>query len=326
MTADRVQQGIGVPESSGSVPREPEISLVIATCNRSASLSALLDSLAVQTLPPDRWEAVVADNNSADDTAAVVARFAAGHPGLNVRRTVEPRPGVSYARNRGIEESRGRIIAVVDDDETVVPGFLESYALFFREHPEAAAAGGRVTAAYETEPPRWMSRYTARPIAGVLDSGQRLREFPEGRFFAGGNLAVRRSVLDKVGLFDTALGRTGEKWLSSEEKELYYRIKSAGGRIYYLPGADIYHHIPAARLTPEHLRRVSVMNGASERLRTLSRSRGAYAAKLLSEGFKWGATLAISAGWLLAGRRPAAAMLVRMRAWISRGLLGGRTS
>ncbi len=321
-----MRQEVDVPESSGSVPGEPEISLVIATYNRSASLAVLLDSLAGQTLPPDRWEAVVADNNSADDTASVVARFAAEHPGLNVRRAVETRPGVSHARNRGIEESRGRIVAVVDDDETVVPGFLESYVRFFREHPEAAAAGGRITPAYESEPPRWMSRYTERPIAGTLDFGPRLREIPEGRFFGGGNMAVLRSVLDKVGLFDPALGRTGGSWLSSEEKELYYRIKKTGGRIYYLPDAEIYHHIPASRLTPEYLRRVSVMNGASERLRTLSRSRGAYAAKLLSEGFKWGATLAISAGWLLAGRGRAAAMLARMRAWISRGLLGGRVS
>ena len=104
---------------------EKRLSLVIATYNRGAKLCTTLDSLLVQTLPQEQWEVVVVNNNSTDDTAARFADYVAAHPQLDARMVLETEQGVSAARNRGIAESRGEYIVVIDDDERVVPEFLE---------------------------------------------------------------------------------------------------------------------------------------------------------------------------------------------------------
>lgn len=154
---------------------EKRLSLVIATYNRGAKLCTTLDSLLVQTLPQEQWEVVVVNNNSTDDTAARFADYVVAHPQLDARMVLETEQGVSAARNRGIAESRGEYIVVIDDDERVVPEFLERYYSLFESHPEVGAAGGRILPGFESVPPRWMSKYTERTIAGTLDLGDRMR-------------------------------------------------------------------------------------------------------------------------------------------------------
>ena len=195
---------------------EKRLSLVIATYNRGAKLCRTLDSLLVQTLPQEQWEVVVVNNNSTDDTAARFADYVVAHPQLDARMVLETEQGVSAARNRGIAESRGEYIVVIDDDERVVPEFLERYYSLFESHPEVGAAGGRILPGFESVPPRWMSKYTERTIAGTLDLGDRMREFPEGKFFGGGNHGYRRAVVGRYGGYDTSLGRTGGGLLAGE--------------------------------------------------------------------------------------------------------------
>ena len=298
-----------------------EISIVIATYNRGEKLARTLLSLAAQTLPPDEWEAVVVNNNSTDDTPEVFARFAASARGraLNVRMVDEARQGLSWARNRGISEARGGIIAMIDDDEEVNPGFLAAYRDFFAAHPEAVAAGGRMVACYEQERPRWMSHYTEALAASTIDLGERLRPFPRGRYPIGGNMAFRREVFDRIGVFDTALGRTGQALLGGEEKELFGRIAAAGGDIWWVPGATVDHLIPPSRLTDSHFRKLSRMVGVTAR--TLSPGRGAYSRAIVAEAVKWGATLVLAAWFTLTFRPLKAWYLIIMRRGITAGLL-----
>ncbi len=269
-----------------------ELSIVIATYNRGARLERMLRSLACQTVVPSRWEAVVVDNNSTDDTAEVFAAFAVKHPELNLRLTTERNQGLSWARNRGILESTGAIIAIIDDDEEVNAGFVESYLDFFARHPSAAMAGGRVVPRYEVQRPRWMTRWTERPIAGTFDGGAVERPFRSGGDFvrrstcgcgcgdktvgavkglrgypAGGNMAVRREAIERYGAFDTSLGRTGGRLIGGEEKELFFRLTAAGEGVWYVPGAVIYHLIGPEKLTPDYFRRLARGVGASERVR-----------------------------------------------------------
>jgi glycosyltransferase involved in cell wall biosynthesis len=301
-----------------------DISIVIATWNRGAKLAGTLSSLAAQTLPPDRWEAVVVNNNSTDDTAEVFARFVASPAGrmLNVRMVDEPRQGLSWARNRGLAEVRGRIVAMIDDDEEVNPGFLAAYLDFFASHPQALAAGGPMVARYEQGRPRWMSHYTEALAASTIDLGRRVRQFPRGRYPIGGNMAFRSEVFERVGLFDTALGRTGGALLGGEEKDLFDRIgrlDGFGGEIWWVPGATVDHLIPPSRLTDKHFRRLSRMVGATARI--LSKSRGAYPRALLAEALKWCATLLLAAWFTLTLRPSKARYLIIMRREITAGLL-----
>ncbi len=293
------------------------LSIVIATWNRGESLVRTLASLVRQDLASDLWEAVVVDNNSTDNTRELFSQFAAAHPEYSLRMVHEARQGLSPARNRGIAESRGEVIAIIDDDEEVNAAFARAYLDLFDNHPYAAAAGGRITPFYDTRPPRWLSPFAERPIAGTLDLGERVREFPEGRFPGGGNMAVRREAVGRVGGFDPALGRTGAKLLAGEEKDLFARMRAAGDRIYYTPDARIRHIIPAHRLTLGYLARVSRMSGVSERVRT-----GGGFVPLFVEAAKWGATFMLSIFYTLT-LRPAKAIGLFVLRWnVTAGLLG----
>ncbi len=300
----------------------PSLSIIIATYNRADYLVGTLESLAAQTLDPSRWEAVVVDNNSRDNTQAVFAAFAEAHPHLQLSIVTETRQGLSYARNCGIRNSRGPYIAIIDDDEKVNPGFATSYVDFFNRHPEAAGGGGVVVPIYECDPPRWLSPIAARPIAGALYLGDRIRPFPARKYPPGGNMGVRRTALEHYGLFNTSLGRTGEKPMGGEEKELFARLRAAGEPIYYLPGAVIYHLIPASKLTPAYFDRVNHMGGMSERVRTLELGRWAYLHRLIVEGVKWIGALVYALGYTLTLRPAKGWFLLRMRWQISRGLVG----
>lgn len=318
------------------------ISLVIPTHNRAEALIRALESVVVQSLPADAWECVVVDNNSSDDTPARFEAFARAHSGCSLRRVAEPRPGVSYARNRGLAEARAPIVAFIDDDERINEGFLEAYLRFFDARPDAVVAGGRIIADYPEGRPDWMSRYVEMPIANPMDFGPEVRPFPAGRVPGGGNMAFRKSGLACVGgigcvdcvggvggagagkgageagpggPFDPSLGRVNGELIGGEENDLFERLRRCGQTIWYVPGAVMWHIIPPQKLTRDYFRRLSRHVGISQRLRAQIHHRVGKA--LFLEAVKWGATLLLCC--TMAPRR--SVWLLRLRWGISRGLL-----
>ena len=147
------------------------LSLVIATYNRAEQLMVTLGSVAMQNAEAESWECIVVDNNSSDNTRERVEAFKSKHNSLNIRYIFEQNQGLSYARNAGIVASRGDIVAFIDDDERIVSDFVSAYIDLFDQHPDAMAAGGEIIAEYPTGRPRWMSRYTERPIANPMSFG-----------------------------------------------------------------------------------------------------------------------------------------------------------
>ncbi len=296
----------------------PRISLVIATFNGATRIGTTLHSLLSQSLPSEVWEAVVVNNNSTDTTSEVVEEFAAAHPEVAIVLTEEPKQGLSHARNKGIEVAQGEIVVIIDDDEIASPQLLADYLHFFDTHPEAMGAGGRIVPLYADGRPKWMSTLTERPIAGTLDLGDRVIPFPEGKYFGGGNMALRRSTIERYGAFNPALGRRGTTLLGGEEKELYARLHDAGEKIFYIPTAYIQHIIPEAKLTRDYFERVCFRIGQSERIRT--KATGGYAVRWASEIVKWGATIVLGTYHILTLHPTRAKYLWIMRRQISRGL------
>lgn len=312
------------PRRGVSNPDDMKLTIVIATYNRCQSLLRTLRSLAGQDMPFGEWEVAVVNNNSSDDTDGVVERFRAECPQMNLLLLHESRQGLSPARNCGIESSHGDIIAIIDDDEEVNDGFVSAYCDFFDRYPQATAAGGRVVPRFDCEPPAWISHYTLRPIAGQVDLGESVRLFGGKSYPAGGNMAVRRSAIEKYGVFNPALGRTGNNPMGGEEKDLFDRLRRHGLLPYYVPGAIIYHIIPPEKFTDDYFDRLTERCGVSERVRTLAVSRGAYCKALFGEVVKWGATFVLAAGWLLRGKAAKGRYLLRMRKNITRGLVWGQ--
>lgn len=299
----------------------PRLSLIIATYNRAEQLLVTLRSVAAQTAPVAAWECVVVDNNSTDDTAARFDEFRAAHPALPLRRVFEPRQGLSWARNRGIAETAGDVVAIIDDDERIVPEFIAAYLAFFAAHPAVAAAGGRIVAEYPAGRPAWMSRFTERPIANPIDLGPAPRPFPRGRIPGGGNMAVRRTAFERYGAFDPQLGRCGARLLGGEESDLFARLARAGEQCWYVPDAVMYHIIPASKLTCDYFDRLCRNIGASQRTR--ASLDGRIAGLWAGEAVKWCATLLLALGYCATGHPQRGVRLVRMRRQITAGLLDG---
>ncbi len=290
------------------------LSLIIATYNRARPLLEALESVVAQDAPPALWECVVVNNNSQDDTEARFADFAARHPDVALRMVREPRQGLSHARNCGIAAARGEYLAIIDDDERINPGFVAAYIRFFDTHPDAVAAGGRIIPEYPAGRPAWMSRYVERPVANPLDLGGRVRLFPAGRIPGGGNMALRRTAVERCGGFDPALGRVGGRLIGGEESDLFARLARAGERCWYVPDAVMWHIIPPEKLTDDYLSRLAYNVGVSQQLR--ARRDGRYAGAVVREGCKWCATLVLACTM-----RPCRAVrLLRMRYRIACGL------
>ncbi len=293
-----------------------KLSLIIATYNRSEWVIETLQSVVEQSASVDSWDCIVVNNNSTDDTIDRVVEFITIHPKFDIRIVTETKQGLSYARNRGIKETSGRYIAIIDDDELINPDFISSYIKFFEGHTMVASAGGKIIARYRSKRPKWMSKYTERPIANPIDLGDRACEFPRGMIPGGGNMAIQRWALDKHGVFDPTLGRCGEKLIGGEESDLFERLRIAGEECWFVPGAVMYHLIPDEKLTHAYLDRLSYNIGVSQRLRSQIEGRGCRCSEII----KWLGTIVIALGYILRGGLSKANFLVRMRYHISRGL------
>lgn len=290
------------------------LSLVIATYNRAEQLMVTLGSVAMQSAAAEMWECIVVDNNSTDNTRQRVEAFANEYSQLNIRYIFEKNQGLSHARNAGIAASTGDIVAFIDDDERIVEDFITAYIELFDQHPDAMAAGGKIIAEYPTGRPRWMSHYTEQPIANPMDFGESVRLFPAGRIPGGGNMAMRRRLFNTIGVFNTALGRTGKRLLGGEESDLFERIAKSEYKVYYAPRAVMYHIIPAEKLTRDYFVRLATNTGISQRTRAMHNNR---LMKLyVGEIMKWVATLLLC----LTHRPAQSRYLIIMRWYISKGV------
>ena len=290
------------------------LSLIIATYNRCEQLMITLGSVAKQSAKAELWECIVVDNNSKDATRQRVEEFIAEHPEVAVRYHYESQQGLSYARNAGIAVAEGDILAFIDDDERIVEEFIEAYIELFDSHSDAMSAGGRIIAEYPSGRPRWMSRYAEQPIANPMDFGAEVRLFPRGRIPGGGNMAMRRELFDRIGCFNTELGRCGATLIGGEESDLFERAAKVGMLCYYQPRAVMYHIIPREKLTEEYFERLCYNTGVSQRRRALVHRR--MARLYIGEVVKWMATLLLG----VVHRPEQTRYLIKMRKMISRGV------
>lgn len=227
------------------------ISIVICTYNRAKILKETLESYLTLCRPIEfKIELLIVDNNSNDETLQMVDQFMQYHP--EVRYVFEPEPGLSYARNTGVKESRGDIIIYVDDDVYFDSNWLVEVGRIFKEYPDASCMGGRIIPVFETGKPDWITDDLLTPY-GLTNSGDIIKWmlYPEYPF--GGNMAFKRTVFDKIDMFNPNLGRKKKNLLSNEENEIFWRVSQAGLRVIYNPMALLYHRIPSERTCKEWL-------------------------------------------------------------------------
>jgi len=211
-----------------------KLSVVVATHNRAALLPRVVEAILNQTLPPERYELIVVDDGSTDGTEALGTELARGG---RLRYVRQPNRGVAAARNRGIREAHGEVVAFTDDDCLVPPEWLERLADGYTRHPEVVGVGGRIVAPPEVLRRSAVARlehHVARHVYGAGDA-EALGGF---ECPAGGtnNMSYRRAALLAVGGFDE--GFPPLVW--GEDADLKLRLTRAGGRLLYVPVAVVH--------------------------------------------------------------------------------------
>jgi GT2 family glycosyltransferase len=224
---------VGKRVYEGFMPRRGAVgfSVIICTRNRASQLQRCLQKFNELQTICESWELIVVDNNSSDDTKAVVQKFIAS-ASVKVSYVLEYRKGLSYARNRGVAEASGSIIAFTDDDCFIDAHWAGTIVREFAADPSLAVLGGRVEQADQDAPPVGVRAFSDR---------KRISSFDElfGRMI-GCNMAFSRQVFEVIGGFDPLLGK-GTVSGSAEDLDLLYRAFKMSLNMVYVPEAVVFH-------------------------------------------------------------------------------------
>lgn len=255
----------------------PSCSIVIASYNRSDMLAETLASLHAHLQRLDalaRVQLVLIDNNSPDRTPEVMAEWQQRFPRCVHRR--ETQQGLSYARNAGLNAATEEVVVFLDDDVELHDAWLPELLQPFTQ-ARVAAVGGKVLAHGSSDLPDWLPREYGY-LVSVFDPFDSAQETDK---VMGANFALRASVVRQVGAFDPALGRKGSKLLGGEEVDLFNRVRSAGGVVWYTPKSIVFHKI-ANKLRKEYIVDYAYWLGVSEaHLEQRGRTRPKYLLKRL---------------------------------------------
>lgn len=230
-----------------------KVSIIVCTCNRPESLERLLASVARLGQPPDlSWEMILVDNGKDGSGAKVAARYAQSLP---LRTVVDPTPGLSHVRNRGVAEARGEYICWTDDDCEVDPNWLFAWTRAFRRHPDAAVFGGNIVPTLEQPAPGWFEQCLSDwPLQAVTAArcARSVTPVAVTQLPWGANFAVR-SVDQRRFPFDAALGHAPGRRITGEESDVVYRLLKSGAQGWWVPDSRVRHHIGRERQTRAHI-------------------------------------------------------------------------
>ena len=242
------------------------LDVIIATYNRCDLLATALKSLLAARRPEGLSIAVtVVDNNSKDETRAVVQAIASSDTPFPIRYIFEPKQGRSAALNSGIQSTHGDLIGMIDDDEEVDLSWFEVIHRTFGRS-EVDYIGGPCRGNWDIfVRPKWVHETSA--VLGIMNFGPREVRYgtDECRGIPmGGNSVYRRKVFSRVGLYNTAIGRSSKGLESCEDSEMFERVARSGAKGLYVPDLVIYHYIPESRLRRNYHRRWHFGHGISE--------------------------------------------------------------
>ncbi|TMB74421.1 MAG: glycosyltransferase family 2 protein [Deltaproteobacteria bacterium] len=241
----------------------PLISILIATKGRRDELERLLDGLRQLDSRESIGHEVIVANNAADESIAnaveeLVKRHAESEPERWVHAR-EPIPGKSRALNRAIHLARGEILGFLDDDVEVTPSWLRAIDEFFRRYSFDVMQGSILIPPAMIDNPgflKLLNRY--RTICFYQKPGMEVREIDSVN---AANIAVRRELFSRTGLFDERIG-PGQSG-TSMDVEFGERVLKVGGHIGYEPRSVVYHNVDWSRLTEHYFRLRHEMQGRS---------------------------------------------------------------
>jgi len=230
------------------------ISIIITTSGRVEKISRLLESLSqVRGRDQINHEIVIANNATNEAMARGVealARKFDGMYGVHCWQVREPIAGKCRAQNKTIPLTQGAIVAFLDDDLEVRPEWLESIDAFFKKYPHDVMQGSVIMRPEDEKNQKLQKALYRYRTVDFVNYGSAAGA--DLKTLTGGNMALRREVFDRVGMFDERLGPGG--FGISEDVEFAQRVVNAGMRIGWEPKAAVYNELDPTRLNEEAFR------------------------------------------------------------------------
>lgn len=229
-------------------PKGESVSVVMCCHNSATRLPETLRHLANQDVPRDTsWEILVVDNASTDATASVAketwSRLGANAP---LRVVSQPRPGVVWAREKGIAEAAHDVVVFCDDDNWLAPDYVRTVLDVMIAHPEVGAVGGWGAPVFDAEPPAWFDAYPQYFATGPQAEATGDVTDTKGYVYGAG-MAVRRHMV--LAVRATGLESSLRHMVhGSNDIELCYWVRLAGGRVRYDERLRFEHFMPGGRL------------------------------------------------------------------------------
>lgn len=223
------------------------LSIAIATHNRADLLREALEALCAEVGADDRFEVLVVDNCSSDNTAEIAAGFSDRIK--NYRVISETELGASFARNTAAKEARGEWIAYLDDDGRILAGYRDRL-LLLADSQGFGCIGGAYLPWYREGRKCWYrdsygsNESVFRSLGRGDENKTMIYLLDDNQYAAAGNCLFRRSVLLEAGGFPTVMGPKGRVMFYGEETRLQLELRRRGERIGFDPLLRIEHLVP----------------------------------------------------------------------------------
>lgn len=237
------------------------ISVIIPTYNRADLLSLTVESFLAQDYPKDRFEIILSNNNSTDNTQEIIDVYCAQHRAI--KSILEPRQGVHYARNSAAKIAQGDILYFTDDDMIATPSLLTELVKVFDLDPLIGSATGKVIGKFAVQPPKWVKKHMINHHLSLTNEDE-----PDELIISKKDIvfschqAIKRDVFFRCGGFNPE--NTAGVWIGDGETGLGIRMQKEGYKFAYNPTSIIYHVIPESRTSLAYLIKRSGNQGNSD--------------------------------------------------------------
>ncbi len=298
----------------------PELTIVICTYNRAYLLQETLPTIFQQNVSIDRYQVLIVNNNSTDNTTEILDNYLNQYDNLLV--VSEITQGLGFAKNAGMTAATTDWIVYLDDDAKVPYDFVKK-ALDNIYKDKFQCFGGVYLPWYKYGKPKWFhDKYASNK--GKLVEFNTL----EKDFISGGIMAIKKSILKKFGGFPTNLGMSGEKIAYGEETQLQIRMRNSDIEIGYDPNWVIFHLVNRYKLSPWWFIKSSYAKGRDALLifdedvtfksvviyffrsiKLFFVNIIKYTPKLISENYRW-------QNWLIDILRPSVLKFGQIKGWI----------